>query len=129
MSVNIRIEKSGATLDIEPRDPMAIWYVLEQAGVITYPPKKTDKKLTQPMDSRWWVTVDTKGIPAVISHCDHCGAHQVFLEGEGARKPDEWGTIPPSTLVKAKIEHCRRTNFIPYDVLQQFRNAQDGVNR
>jgi hypothetical protein len=126
MAIPIRVEATGEVFDIQPNDTAALWYVLHRAGIISYPPKKQDKPRTMG-DAAWKVSVDVKGIPAIVAKCEHCGASQVFLEGD--RMPDKWGNIPPSTLLRAKLEHCKRTNVVPADVVAQYQEAKEGVNR
>jgi hypothetical protein len=116
--MKIRIVKTDEVVDMMNHE---ILWVLERSGIITFPAKDAVPE-RQLGNARWFVNtpVLSEGSTiAIVAQCDACGTKQVFRDGERPADP-KTGKIPPSVLHKAFLEHCKKREFVPKEILDKY---------
>ena len=124
--MKIRIVKSAEVFDVENRE---YFWILEKCGLIetvaaTAPVKKFGT-------AKWWVNyaiATESSRPTIIAQCDVCHAQQIFEDSPRIVNA-KTGIVPPSQLHKAFIEHCKKREFVPKEIVDEFFEVLAGVNR
>lgn len=114
--MKIRIVATGEVLDVENRE---YWFAFEKCGLIAYVAAEAPKRNGV---AKWWIGGTTplsehSGL-SICAECPECKVSQIFHDN--VRYADKSGIVPPSTLPKAFLEHCRKREFVPKAILDRY---------
>jgi hypothetical protein len=68
-------------------------------------------------------------LPPRLNPCTSRSAHhQIFQEGFRPADP-KTGHIPPSVIHRAFLEHCKKREIVPKEIVDEYNKVLDGVLR